>query len=44
MTNGQGRLARLDPECCVSIDSDDGLAKVLDIETGEYVWARIPKH
>jgi hypothetical protein len=44
MTNEHSRPARLDPECCVSIDSDAGLAKVLDTETGQYVWARIPKH
>jgi hypothetical protein len=43
MTNQRGRPARLDPECCVSVDSEAGLAKVLDSETGEYVWARIPK-
>jgi hypothetical protein len=44
MTNQYGRLARLDPECCVALDSDAGLAKVHDTETGEYVWARIPKN
>jgi hypothetical protein len=43
MTNQHGRHTRLDPECCVALDSDAGLAKVLDTETGQYVWARIPK-